>query len=198
MEPPGGGGGVTGSEVLTHLMRDRAEIPREIAQQGEEEVAVVAEQDRGPAGIEARDVGKGREHLLRRRLDGQIFGGWTLGGRNFDGWPLGGGTLGVRTGNCGTDGTDRGGFGRLPGSGPRRISGPPLQHGDHFLQVHRLGQEVVDPSRQGLLTLIGEHPGREGDHRQIKLREFTADGTGGGQAVHHRHLDVHQDRGEIP
>ena len=31
MEPPGGGGGVTGSEVLTHLVRNSAEIPGEIA-----------------------------------------------------------------------------------------------------------------------------------------------------------------------
>ena len=139
----------------------------------------MAEQDRSPTGIEAGDVGEGRRHRHCRGL--------------------GGGTLGARTGNPGgDDGAGQGWAGRLPGHGRRRIAGPPLQHGDHLLEVHRLGQEVVDPSRRGLLTLVGEDPGREGEHRQVWLREFTADGPGGSQSVHHRHLDVHEDRGEIP
>ena len=69
---------------------------------------------------------------------------------------------------------------------------PRPQLGDQILQVHRLGDEAVDAGREGLPALVGEDAGGKGDDRQVRQAELPANGAGGRQPIHHRHLDIHQ------
>jgi hypothetical protein len=87
------------------------------------------------------------------------------------------------------------------GSGRRRGGlGPADEAGDHAEEVRRLerlGDEIVHAGGEAG-GLVGTHGvGGQGDDRQVggDAAEF-ADEPGGPQAVHHRHLHVHQDQVE--
>ena len=60
------------------------------------------------------------------------------------------------------------------------------------MDIHRLGQEAVDAGGFRRLAVLGHDARGKGDDRQPGERRVGANNPSGLQAVHHRHLDVHQ------
>ena len=68
------------------------------------------------------------------------------------------------------------------------------QHVVKERRVDRLGHVIVHAGIVAFLLVFLERTGAHGDNRNLleELVVFFADGLGRGQAVHHRHLQVHQ------
>ena len=69
---------------------------------------------------------------------------------------------------------------------------PFQDHHIQFVGIDRFGQEVIHPGIQAQRLILGEGIGCHGDNRQFSVFRHGADAAGGLQAIHHRHLHVHQ------
>ena len=64
------------------------------------------------------------------------------------------------------------------------------------VEVHRLGDVVIHADRQATLPILDQGPGGHRDNRYPRTIGLAApDLLGGGEAVHHRHVAVHQNGG---
>ena len=61
-----------------------------------------------------------------------------------------------------------------------------------LIQINRFGQEVIDPRRQRRLALLVQNSRRQREDRQGLQLAVITDQSGRRQAIHHRHLDIHQ------
>ena len=90
----------------------------------------------------------------------------------------------------------RGGFGRhrrgAGGAGWLALRQPAQQFAPHRLGLDRLGQVRVHAGGAAALHVIRSGVGGHGQHRQVAQLRQLAQGQGGAQSVHHRHLHVHQ------
>ena len=90
--------------------------------------------------------------------------------------------------------------GRQSGSRRRRLglqgrggTRPARQHPRQLGQIHGLGDEIADPGVEHEALLFLEHAGAKGNHRQFRQFRPGPDGPGRREAIHDRHLHVHQD-----
>ena len=64
------------------------------------------------------------------------------------------------------------------------------------VKIHRLGDVVIHPDRQATLPILDQGPGGHRDDGYPVTIGLTApDLLGGGEAIHHRHVAVHQNGG---
>ena len=82
--------------------------------------------------------------------------------------------------------------GRMAILGHRRPAGQSQQHGHQVVQVEGLADVIVHADCQARFAVGGHGVGGHGDDGQGELPQILADAGGGGVAVHHRHLQVHQ------
>ena len=88
--------------------------------------------------------------------------------------------------------------GRLVQRLERLVAGPPLEQGRiENLGLHRLGDEIVHARRQAALPVFGKGIGGHGDDRQILPLRQLPNLPRRRDAVHARHLHVHQHDVEI-
>nr|GEU28571.1 hypothetical protein [Tanacetum cinerariifolium] len=80
---------------------------------------------------------------------------------------------------------------RLSQAGGRSGRQVARQRLEHLVDIDRFADKVVHAGGNALFALGRHHAGRHGDHRQ-RQTQFIADRAGGREAVHHRHLHVHQ------
>ncbi len=89
-------------------------------------------------------------------------------------------------------GRQHGGLGALLRSG--FIAELTLQHGLEIFHVQRLGQKIIQPAGQGFIPRFRENIGRQSDDLHARRHRTLAQMSCRFDAVHRRHVQIHQDQ----